>query len=540
MSDPRIRVSQLHFSWPDGTPVLEGLSFVLGASRTGLVAPNGAGKSTLLRLLAGELLPQSGQVEVHGRVAYLPQQLSIAPGATVADALGISDRLAALDAILAGDADPAVFARLGEDGWDLRERAMATLARLGLGELALTRRIADFSGGEAMSLALAARLLQRPDVLLLDEPTHHLDRHARHRLREVLADWSGCLLVASHDRELLEGMDQIGELHPAALRLHGGGWSFYRQALAMEQQAAGQQLRHLRGEVKRQQRERQQARERADRRAGNAARNLADAGLPRIVAGNRERSAQVAAGRADGVHAGRLHDARTQLREAALAAADAALPDFVLPATRVAAGQRVFHGEGLEVRHGTRDLFGPDGITLSLRGPERVALIGANGAGKSTLLRILAGDLAPDAGRVHRGPGRVAWLSQRLDLLDPAASVADNLAAFAPAMPPAERAGLLARLQFRGARTQLPVGVLSGGERLRAVLACVLHAEPAPQLLLLDEPTNNLDLDAVAQFEQALRGYQGALVVASHDAAFLDAIGITRRLLLEDGVLREA
>ena len=268
-------------------------------------------------------------------------------------------------------------------------------------------------------------------------------------------------------------------------------------------------------------------------------RNLADAGLPRIVAGNRERSAQVAAGRAEGIHAERLQDARAQLREAALAAAESALPDFVLPATRVAAGQRVFHGENLKVRRGGRDLFGPEGITLGLRGPERVALLGANGAGKSTLLRIIAGDLAPDAGSVHRGPGRVAWLSQRLDLLDPVASVADNLAVFAPAMPSAERAQLLARLQFRGARMQLPVGALSGGERLRAVLACVLHAEPAPQLLLLDEPTNNLDLDAIARFEQALRGYRGALVVASHDAAFLDAIGITRRLLLADGMLRE-
>jgi ATPase subunit of ABC transporter with duplicated ATPase domains len=538
MSVPRIRVSHLVFSWPDGTPVLDGLSFTLGSARTGLVAPNGAGKSSLLKLIAGELQAQAGQIAVDGVIGYLPQNLPLDREATVAQALGIAARLHALDAIQVGDADPAHFDAVGDD-WDLRERTGVALARVGLPEMPLDRRLTTFSGGEAMSLGLAAQLLRRPDVLLLDEPTNNLDHAARQRLYATLRDWSGCLLVASHDRELLQGMDQIAELSPTNLQLYGGGFDFYRQVVETEQGAAEQQTRNLRSELKREKREMQQARERASRRTGNASRNLADAGLPRIVAGNRQRSAEVSAAKADRTHGDRVEQTRARLREAAQSLLDTSSLDLALPATRVPADRVLFAGEGLRVQQSGRDLFGEHGLALTIRGPQRIALRGANGSGKTTLLRVLAGELVPHAGKLRRGAGRIAYLSQRLDLLDPARSVAENFAAHTPDMPSQDRANLLARLQFQGARMHLPVDNLSGGERLRAVLACVLHASPAPQLLLLDEPTNNLDLDSVALLEEALRAYEGALVVVSHDEVFLAGIGVGRWLELVEGSLVE-
>jgi ATPase subunit of ABC transporter with duplicated ATPase domains len=537
MSDARIRVSNLVFSWPDGTPVLDGLSFVLGPVRTGLVAPNGAGKSSLLKLLVGELSPLSGQVTIDGVGGYLPQSLPLDGEATVAEVLGIASRLQALDAIAAGDVDPALFDVVDGD-WDLRERSMAALERLGLAGVALERRLGTFSGGEAMSLGLVAQMLRRPDVLLLDEPSNNLDHAARHRLYAVLQEWKGCLLVVSHDRELLDRMEQIAELTPSALRLYGGGFGFYRETQEAEQRAAEQQVRNLRSEFKREKRDMQQARERATRRAGNAARNLADAGLPRIVAGNRKSAAQTTAAKADATHAARVQQVRSRLHDATQALSESAALDFSLPATRVPADRVLFAGEGLRVRYGGRDLFGKHGLALTIRGPQRMALRGVNGAGKSTLLRMIAGETATD-GSVRRGAGRVAYLSQRLELLDPARTVAENFALAAPGMPAQERANLLARLQFQGDRMELPASALSGGERLRAVLACVLHATPAPALLLLDEPTNNLDLDSVDLLTQALRAYEGALMVVSHDPAFLAEIGVDRWLELTDGQLVE-
>jgi ATPase subunit of ABC transporter with duplicated ATPase domains len=206
-----------------------------------------------------------------------------------------------------------------------------------------------------------------------------------------------------------------------------------------------------------------------------------------------------------------------------------------LPETLVPAGRTVFAGAGVQVR----DLFAGGGIDLTIRGPERIALTGPNGAGKSTLLRVIQGELPPDGGTTTRVDGRIAYLSQRLDLLDPDRTVAESLESAAPAMLPSRRMHLLARFLFRGARIHLPIGALSGGERLRATLACVLFAEPAPQLLLLDEPTNNLDLVSVGQLEAALGAYEGAFVVVSHDERFLAEIGVNRWLRLADGTLRE-
>ena len=230
---------------------------------------------------------------------------------------------------------------------------------------------------------------------------------------------------------------------------------------------------------------------------------------------------------------------RARLDEASRALRDEQAIALELPGTSVPAGRMVFRGEHIQVRHGDQAVFAGDGADLTIQGPERIALTGPNGAGKSTLLRVVRGEIEPEGAAIRRFGGRIAYLSQRLDLLDLDRTVAQNLAGFAPGMPEAQRMNLLARFLFRGPRIHLPAGVLSGGERLRACLACVLYAEPAPQLLLLDEPTNNLDLVSVGQLEGALTAYEGALVVISHDERFLAEIKVNRWLRLSAGRLAE-
>ncbi|KFZ81836.1 ABC transporter [Amycolatopsis sp. MJM2582] len=539
MSDAFVVVSALSFAWPDDTPVFDDLSFTVPGGRTGLVAPNGAGKSTLLKLIAGELRPVSGSVSAQGVLGYLPQSLPLTADLNVAEVLGIAPQLAALSAIESGDASDEHFTTIGND-WDIEERTRAQLDRLGLDGISLDRSLRTLSGGQIISLGLAAQLLKRPDILLLDEPTNNLDLDARRKLYGVLEDWSGCLLLVSHDRELLDRMDRIAELDRGDLRYHGGNFTQYEAAVKAEQEVAERNVRSAEQEVKREKREMQQARERAARRAGNAARNLGNAGLPKIFAGTMKRNAQESAGKANETHAARVSDAKNRLDEAERSLRDDQKIALILPGTNVPAGRTMFHGEHIQVRYGDRNVFAGDGVDLTIRGPERIALTGGNGTGKSTLLRVLNGDLTPDSGVLKRAEGRIAYLSQRLDLLDLDRTIAENFATFAPSLPESQRMTLLARFLFRGARSQLPVGVLSGGERLRATLACVLFAEPAPQLLLLDEPTNNLDLVSVGQLESALGAYQGAFVVVSHDERFLKEIKVDRRVRLADGALVES
>ncbi|MEH0820207.1 MULTISPECIES: ribosomal protection-like ABC-F family protein [unclassified Micromonospora] len=538
MSRSFIVCSNLTFSWPDDTPVFQDLSFTLGGGRTGLVAPNGAGKSTLLKLIAGEHRPTAGSITVDGVLGYLPQSLPLAADLTVAEVLEIAPLIAALHAIEAGDADEKHFTTIG-NSWDIEERTRAQLDRLGLGDLAFDRRLDTLSGGQVVSLGLAAQLLKQPDVLLLDEPTNNLDLDARHRLYDVLEQWNGCLLLVSHDRALLDRMERIAELDRGEMRFHGGNFTSYEATVRAAQEVAEKNVRSAEQELKREKRELQEARERAARRAGNASRNLKSAGLPKIFAGTMKRNAQESAGRANEMHSGRVDDARARLDEAERALRDEQRITVELPATNVPAGRTLLTAERVRVRHGERSLFAADGVDLTIRGPERIALLGANGVGKSTLLRLIDGDLEPESGRITRAEGRIAYLSQRLDLLDLDRTVAENLAVFAPQAPDAQRMNLLARFLFRGPRAHLPVGVLSGGERLRATLACVLGAEPAPQLLLLDEPTNNLDLVSVGQLESALNAYRGALLVVSHDERFLAAINVGRWLRLAEGRLVE-
>jgi ATPase subunit of ABC transporter with duplicated ATPase domains len=533
-----IVATHVSFGWPDGTSLFSELSFTVPAGRTGLVAPNGAGKSTLLKLITGELLPAAGSVTVDGVLGHLPQTLPFDGERTVAEVLGVAPVIAALDALAGGDASESVFAAIGDE-WDLEERLHGHLDRLGLGHVALDRRLASLSGGEVVSIGLAAQLLRRPDVLLLDEPTNNLDTDARRRLYGALDGFAGTLLVVSHDRMLLDRMDRIAELHRDEIVFYGGSFSDYEDALETAQRAAESDVRNAEQLLKREKRQMQQARERAARRSGTAARKVKDAGLPKIVAGKLKRDAQESAARSDEVHSRRVYGARARLDQAERAVRDDDVIVLDLPDPDVPAGRTVLTARGLRMRGGGRELFCDRGINLDIRGPQRIALTGANGTGKTTLLRMLAGELVPESGEIGKADGRTAYLSQRLDALDPGRSVAESLAASAPGLTHTRRMHLLAQFLFSGNHIHLPVAALSGGERLRATLVCVLNAEPAPQLLLLDEPTNNLDLVSVGQLEAALNAYRGAFVVVSHDERFLDAIRVQRRLELRDGALTD-
>ncbi|MDT7579602.1 MAG: hypothetical protein QOK35_866 [Pseudonocardiales bacterium] len=530
MSTPFTSVvcTDVDFAWPDGESVFTGLTTTFGGGRSGLIGVNGSGKSTLLRLVAGVLRPEAGSITVHGELGYVPQDVALAAHRTVADALGIAEVRTALRAIEDGDTREELFATVGDD-WDVDERARATLDMLGLTGIGLDRSLGQLSGGESVLLCLAAQFLRAPAVLLLDEPTNNLDLVARQRLYDAVRGWRGTLIVVTHDRELLEMVDQVGELRDGGLTWYGGNYSDYEAAVDAEQKAAERLVRVAEQDLQRQKRELADARIKLDRRQRYGQKMWDTKREPKIVMGERKRQAQVAAGKHRTMHLDKLEESRQRLSRTEEALRKDREIRIDLPDTVVPAGRTVLVLDGLRTRC-------QDPTDLEIRGPERVALVGANGAGKSTLLATIVGELDPVEGSVSVTVP-VRFLPQRLDVLDPAATVAENVGRFAPGATDNEIRARLARFLFRKQKADQLVSTLSGGERFRATLAALLLAEPAPQLLMLDEPTNNLDMASVRELSDTLSSYGGALLVASHDVAFLRKIGITRWLHL-DGRLR--
>lgn len=521
-----IVLAGLTFATADGRRLFTDISLTFGPERTGLVGRNGVGKSTLLRLITGELAPASGAVACSGRLAALRQVVSPAPEDTIARLFDAEHRLAVLDRANSGQADADDIA---EADWTLPARMEAALARFGI-DAAPETRLAELSGGQRTRAALAALVADNPDFILLDEPTNNLDRAGREAVCDLLAGWRGGALVVSHDRELLEAMDAIVDLTSFGATRYGGGWSRYSDLRARELARAESELAAADREVRAAADRAQVASERKARKDKAGRRTAKRGDQPRILLGVRKDRAEDSSG-----ENARLADRQRREAEDAARAARARVEvlqpvSLELPSTNLPPHREVLTFR--DVAAGYADAAPViQHLSFAMAGPERVALAGQNGSGKTTLISLISGALTPRSGdaKVHV-PFSV--LDQRAAILERDASVLENFRRLNPAADDNAARAALARMMFRADAALQPVCELSGGQMLRAALACIIGGPQPPQLLVLDEPTNHLDLESIAAMEIGLRAYDGALLIVSHDRAFLEAVGVTRTLTL--------
>jgi ATPase subunit of ABC transporter with duplicated ATPase domains len=502
--------------------LLEHATFrVAAGEKVGLVGRNGAGKTTLTKVLAGTAEAAQGTVTRTGSVGYLPQDPRTGDLGELALARILSAR--GLDVISAQLRDSEREMASGHD--DSRDRAMRRYSRLeaefmsaggygaeatasriasslGLSERALGQPLGTLSGGQRRRVELARILFSEAETMLLDEPTNHLDADSIVWLRDYLRSYAGGVVVISHDVDLLgKTVDRVFHLDAtrAVLDIYNMGWQAY-----LDQRETDERRRR---------RERSNAEKQADVLRDQAQRMRAKA--------TKAKAAQNMLRRADRL-TGSLEAERTADRVARIR--------FPEPAP---CGKTPLSAERLSKSYGSLEVF--TDVDLAIDRGSRVVVLGLNGAGKTTLLRLLAGVEAPDTGEVAPGHGlRMGYYAQEHETLAPERSVLENLMSSSPAVTEADARTLLGSFLFSGESVHQPAGTLSGGEKTRLALACLVVS--SANVLLLDEPTNNLDPASRSEILAALRRYRGAIVLVTHDEGAVEALTPERLILLPDGV----
>ncbi|WP_392587802.1 ABC-F family ATP-binding cassette domain-containing protein [Serratia ureilytica] len=520
---PYFVLHQLTCQFADGETLFGPLDLAFDRSRCGLVGRNGVGKTQLLRLIVGRDRPGNGHVESHAALAYVAQQPEIAANTTLAQLLGYGEVFAALARIEQGRPLADDIDRL-EGRWDLNDRLQSAFAAAGLPAFDPLRAASSLSGGERMRAALCGALLGEADYLLLDEPTNHLDSVGRAWLYQQLDQWRGGLLIASHDRQLLGRMERIVELTPGALRSYGGNYDDYRRQRDMEQQAARADLEHAREERRRTRARQQKEHDMSQRRSAQTLRVVDTLNIASFERVAYKSAAKESLGTLRKQHQDQRDSLDAAVREAYQRVEEEQPVLLALPGSEVSANKQVLVLEQLQL-----PFVSAPPLDLRIDGPMRVALTGPNGCGKSTLLKTVLGQLTALSGHCHC-PLSTAYLDQTLSQLDPSLSVMDHLGLQDSPLAEGALRTRLAQLQLGADRIALPLGSLSGGERLKAALACALWRRQPAQLLLLDEPTNHLDLASSLAIETALADFPGAMMVVSHDEDFLQALRPTHRL----------
>ncbi len=534
---PRILIQHINFILPSSKPLFNDLSLTFSHCKTGLVGKNGIGKSSLIKLITGDLYPNSGTIQVEGRLAYVPQQTDGFKGKSIANLLGYEEKLRALQNIKDGSTDSEDYTVLNEE-WDLEECLKNQLALFGLQHFAFNTPVEQLSGGEMTRLLLTKTFSSQADILLLDEPTNHLDNVGRQQLYNAIEQYHGALIVISHDRTLLNLLDEIIELNSRGAFIYGGNFDDYAKQKEVEKNAADSMLQARREilddakklvQIRRERHERAQAKGVRAKKAEIKAKGCYDKLGFKSAKGRSERTNRRI--RMQGER--KLELIENQLQEAKNKIEIVEEINLNIPATHVPNGKMILEIENLNFSY--QNSFEPiiKNFNLKIMGPERISLIGPNGSGKTTLVKIILKQLENQpltAEKIYLGTNRISYLDQNASLLNYEQTILNNFLHFNPSANENEAYATLAKFLFKNETVKKKVENLSGGEKLRALLACTLMSNCPPQLLILDEPTNHLDLDSIKSIESALKAYQGAMIVISHDVTFLSNIDVVKKI----------
>lgn len=518
---PTILANNLSFQLDTGEWLFKDITFNLSTRLTGLVGRNGAGKSLLLSLLVGQKQPTTGSVSRQGSIGFysqLPSKL-LGTNITIADFLGLTEKLEALSAIEQGSCELQHFNIIGDD-WDLEARTQQLLGTLKITS-DLNTLCCSLSGGQLALLQLHQLFVSNNDILILDEPSNHLDNDGRNWLLEQCQMFEGKILVVSHDRSLLRQMEEIYHLNSLSVRFYKGNYDDYFKQVSSQSEALNKQIAHHKSEKKRLERQAQANKEKAQQRESQGNRLRKSGSQPKILLD----AMKDKAGQSQAASATRQRNLIDQNQHKLQSLKEQ--KERLKPQALYLQQSKSSKKSSLLTVENCRLIYGSGApISFSLSQGERCYLTGANGCGKSTLLKAIHGQHANYKGSIKR-LGATVYLDQHFGLLDTNDTMFDSLMTHSFGLAESDARTLLAGIGFRRDSVYRKVAHLSGGEKMKLAMLIVSHKQDAP-LLLLDEPDNHLDIDSKQILASALREYQGAFILVSHDSDFVEEVGVSQ------------
>jgi ATPase subunit of ABC transporter with duplicated ATPase domains len=495
--------------------------------KVALIGNNGTGKSTLLKIIAGELQPSEGQLHINIEPYYVPQLLGQYDHLSIAEALGIADKLNALNEILNGNATEKNF-NLLDDDWTIEDRCNEALGHWHLSDLKLTQKMATLSGGQKTKVFLAGISIHQPKLILLDEPSNHLDVSARQLLYEFIQSTSIALIVVSHDRKLLNLRNKIYELSNRGITIYGGDYDFYAEQKQVKNNALSQDIESKEKALRKAREKERETVERQQKLDARGKNKQEKAGVARIMMNTLRNNAENSMAKVKSVHAEKIGDISQELQALRSALPDVDQMKFGLDNSLLHKGKVLSNAVSANFSYDAQFVWEQD-LNFEIRSRERIALKGTNGSGKTTLIKLILGTLQPTKGTVKAVGGRSVYIDQEYSLIDNQLKVYEQAQKFnSSALQEHEIKIRLNRFLFTKAYWDKPCSVLSGGERMRLMLCCLTINQTAPDMIILDEPTNNVDIQNIEILTAAINQYQGTLIVVSHDDYFLKEINTDR------------
>ncbi|QDW27129.1 ABC-F family ATP-binding cassette domain-containing protein [Pedobacter sp. KBS0701] len=496
-----------------------------------LIGHNGAGKSTLLKILAGKLMPTGGHVKTESTPYYVPQLFGQFNDFTVAQALRIEDKLKALNEILNGEVTDENMFTLNDD-WGIEERCAEALSYWRLEDLDLDQKIESLSGGQKTSVFLAGTTIHRPDIVLLDEPTNHLDLEGRNRLYDYIRSTRATLLIVSHDRTLLSQIEKVCELSSRGITLYGGNYDFYAAQKKIENEALNHDLKAKEKALRKAKEVEKESLERQQKLDARGKKKQEKAGLPTISMNTLKNNAEKSTAKLKGVHAEKLDHISAELSQLRSALPDADKMKIGFDQATLHKGKSIV--EAKELNYAFRNHFiWKEPISFQVFSGERYVIKGRNGSGKTTLIKLILGQLQPSMGSLNRADINSMYIDQDYSLIDNQLTVYEQAQQYnSGVLQEHEIKTRLNRFLFGKTDWDKTCSALSGGEKMRLILCSLTISNQSPDLMILDEPTNNLDIQNIEILTAAINGYQGTLLVISHDEYFLDQVKVEHTIHL--------